>query len=226
MKHNLNYLFIYCTFVPAENSLNAQPIQCVNVACKFLQTFSIMTNNQLLDKILQLYLMDRHWELTNNPIRKQLSFSKMAKSQEPTIEEWRIKFLKDQLFADKFLEYSEYGDGEPYKLTDPGMKAAQNGWYVPQSLKGEEEKIIRTETIKDFNRSKKAVNISIIAIIVPTIISLGALWLSRQQPTTEEVQQVKEQVRKLKGQLDQQKTTLDSLTIISVDTLKKANPDK
>src|SRR6185312_10035281 len=25
MNQNLNYLFVYCTFVPAENSLNAQP---------------------------------------------------------------------------------------------------------------------------------------------------------------------------------------------------------
>jgi len=25
MNYNLNYLFVYCTFVPAEKSLNAQP---------------------------------------------------------------------------------------------------------------------------------------------------------------------------------------------------------
>jgi cell division protein FtsL len=170
--------------------------------------------------------MDRQLELSGNPLHNKITFAKIVKSQDPTIEDWQIKFLKEQLFADKFLEYAKYGDGEPFTLTPAGIKAAQTGWYVAHSEKGEQEKIIRTETIKDFNRSRKAVNISIIAIIVPTIISLGALWLSRQQPTTEEVQQVKERVHKLNSKLDQQKTTLDSLTKLFGDTLKKVNHGK
>ena len=185
-----------------------------------------MTNNQLLDTILKLYLMARQWELSKNPLHQKITFAKVVKSQESTIEEWQIQFLKEQLFADKFLQNAKYGDEEPYTLTDTGVKAAQTGWYVPHSEKGGQERTIRTETIKDFSRSKRALNISIIAIIVPTLISLIVLWLSSRQPTTEEVRQVKEQVFKLKVQFDQQKKTLDSFTTLFGDTLKMANHDK
>lgn len=34
MNHNLNYLFVYCTFVPAENSLNPSHRQAAAVSSK------------------------------------------------------------------------------------------------------------------------------------------------------------------------------------------------
>ena len=165
--------------------------------------------------------MDRQWELSGNPLHKKLTFSKVVKSQDPTIEEWEIKFLKDQLFADKFLEYAKYGGEEPYKLTDIGVKAAQTGWYASLSEKNEQEKIIRTETIKDFKRSKKALTISIIAIIVPTIISIYTLWASKRQDNSEEVKQLKQQLNSIQQEQLKQQKTLHSLQVIPVDTLKK-----
>ena len=185
-----------------------------------------MTNNQLLDTILKLYLTDRQWELSSNPLHKKLTFAKVVKSQDPTIEDWQIKFLKDQLFADKFLEYAKYGDGEPFKLTDAGIKAAQTGWYVTLQEKNEQEKIIRAETIKSLKRSKTALTVSIFAIIIPTIISLYSLWTSKLSATKEELQQLQERVKKLESSKTEAKTTSNDLETTSFDQLKKVNPCK
>lgn len=166
--------------------------------------------------------MDRQLELSGNPLHNKITFAKVVKSQDPTIEDWQIKFLKEQLFADKFLEYAKYGDGEPFALTPDGVKAAQTGWYVPHSEKGEQEKIIRTETINDFRRSKKALTISIFAIIVPTILSIYTLLTTKQQDNTEEVKQLKLQLDTIRQEQLNQKMTIHSLQTVSADTLKKA----
>ena len=181
-----------------------------------------MTNNQLLDIILKLYLQDKQWALSGDPRHSRLTFAKVVKSQDPIIEDWQIMFLKEQLFADKFLQYAKYGDEEPYTLTDTGVKAAQTSWYVPLQENNEQQKTIRTETIKDFSRSRNALIISIIAIIVPTLISLYTLWLNKQQDNTEEVKQLKQQLDTIRQEQLRQQKTLHSLQAVSADTLKKA----
>src|SRR5665213_4822 len=45
MNQNLNYLFVYYTFAPAESSLNSLPCQCVSVSTHFEMTraFAILS---------------------------------------------------------------------------------------------------------------------------------------------------------------------------------------
>lgn len=185
-----------------------------------------MTNNQLLDIILKLYLQDKQWSLSGDPRHSRLTFAKIVKSQVPDIEPWRIDFLKQQLFADKFLKYAKYGDEEPFSLTDDGVKAAQSSWYVALQEKTEQEKIIRAETIKSLRRSKTALRISIFAFIIPTIISLYTLWTNKQAPTTEELRQLQKRIEKLESSKTSTRTTSNDLEKVVADTLKKVDVGK
>jgi hypothetical protein len=185
-----------------------------------------MTNNELLDIILKLYLQARQWKLSGDPRHSRLTFEKVVKSQEPDIELWRIQILKDQLFSDKFLKYAKYGDEEPFSLTEDGVKAAQNGWYVPLQEKTEQEKIIRAETIKSLRGSKTALRISIFAFIIPTLISLYSLWTNKQVTTTEELRQLQKRIDKLESSKTSTKTTSNDLEKVGADSLKTVEADK
>ena len=185
-----------------------------------------MTNNKLLDIILKMYLMDRHWELSENPLHQKLTFSKIAKSQDPTIEEWRIKFLKDQLFSDKFLEYAKYGDEEPYTLTSAGIKAAQIGWYVPMETNRILDKETKEQNLKNLKRSKAAIIISILAIIIPTLISLYILFTNKQQTTQEQFQELQRRVQKLESKKIEVKPTSKALETLGSDASRMNFFDK
>ncbi|MEO8862326.1 MAG: hypothetical protein ABI358_12925 [Ginsengibacter sp.] len=54
MNHNLRYLFVYCIFVPAGNSLNAQPSPMRNRKLQLALSFYMNTflPNYLLRKVL------------------------------------------------------------------------------------------------------------------------------------------------------------------------------
>ncbi len=199
--------------------------QAVTLPASFTDRL-IMTNNQLLDTILKLYLQDKQWTLLGDPRHSKLSFAKIVKSQDPTIEEWQIKFLKEQLFADKLLMYAKYGDKEPYTLTPAGVKAAQTSWYVPTENNRILEQQIKEQTLKSLKRSKTALTISIFAIVVPTLISLYSLWTSKQSATTEELQKLQQRIEKLESSKTGAKTTSNASGITVVDTLKKATIHK
>jgi hypothetical protein len=173
-----------------------------------------MTNNELLDKILYSYLYGLKLKLEKDPRYKRLSFKLVAKAQEKGIDDWHIDFLKKQLFADGFLKQSGFGDGEPYELTDAGIKAAQVGWYKENATEKQTEKEIRKQTLANLKRSKLSLTISIFAIIVPTIISLYSLWTSKQSPTIEEQKELKQRIENLENSRNEH-------NVILVDSLKK-----
>jgi hypothetical protein len=182
-----------------------------------------MTHNKLLDAILTSYLYGLRLKLDKDPRYKKLSFNLVAKAQEPTIDEWHIEFLKKRLFDDGFLEYAKYGDGEPYELTPAGIKAAQTNWYSSNEEEKRLDKEIKQQTLLSLKRSKDAKIISIIAIIIPTLISIYALWLTKQQDNTEEVKQLKQQLDTIRQEQLRQQKTLHFLQAGSVDTSQKAN---
>jgi len=156
-----------------------------------------MTNNQLQDIILKLYLQNRQGALEGNPLHTKVTFAKIVKSQEPKIEEWRIAFLKDQLFADNFLENAKYGDNEPFSLTSAGIKAAQNGHYVPNESNRLLDNQTKIENLKSLKRSKGALTIAILALIISTLVSLYSLWNSNDSVPTQDFKQLQERVNKL-----------------------------
>lgn len=185
-----------------------------------------MTHNKLLDAILSSYLFGLRLKLDKDPRYKKLSFNLVAKAQEPTIDEWHIEFLRKRLFDDGFLEPAKYGDAEPYELTPTGIKAAQTNWYTSQAEEKRLDKEIKEQTLLSLRRSRDAKVISIFAIVVPTLISIYALYLTKQQDNTEEVKQLKQQINTIQQeQLNQQKT-LRSLQTVPVDTSKKVKNNK
>jgi hypothetical protein len=184
-----------------------------------------MTKNNLLDAILSSYLWGQKLKLEKDPKYKKLSFRLVVKAQEPTIDDWQIEFLKKQLFDDGFLEVAKYGDEEPYELTPSGIKAAQTRLYSNTEADKQKENEIKDHTLAELKRSKYSLLIAILAFIIPTIISVYTLWTGKQQPTTEEVQELRQRIQKL--ELDNAtKTTLGVSATISADTLKKENSNK
>jgi len=185
-----------------------------------------MTNNQLLDAILSCYLFNEKLQHTHPTASKKMNFSLISKSQLPEIEDWRIEFLRKQLFNDGFLENSKYGDPEPYTLTPTGLKAAQNNSYRRNEEDSQVDKEIKLQTLLSLKRSKTAVTISIFAIVIPTLISLAALWLSIKQSPTEELNKLQQRIDKLESSKIEAKTTSNALGTTSFDTLKKATNHK
>lgn len=169
-----------------------------------------MTNNELLDKILYAYLHGLKLKLDKDPKYSRLTFKLVVKAFDKEIEEWHIDFLRKQLFDDGLLECGKYGDGEPYELTPKGIKAAQNGgWYRNSAEERQSDKEIKSETLSNFKRSKTSLIISIFAIIIPTVISLYSLWISKQSPTKEEVQQLQQRIEKFENSKNGHNEILD-----------------
>jgi hypothetical protein len=185
-----------------------------------------MTNNQLLDAILTCYLFNEKLKHTDPNVSKKLTFAFIAKAQLTDIDEWRIEFLRKQLFNDGYLEYAKYGNGEPYILTASGIKAAQNNAYIKTEEDKQLDKELKLQTLLSLKRSKTAITISIFAIAIPTLISLYSLWTSKQSATTEEFQQLEERVKKLENSKTEAKTTSNVSVKAFSDTLKKANTNK
>ena len=132
-------------------------------------------------------------KLDKDPRYSRLTFNLVVKAFDKEIEDWHLKFLRKQLFDDELLQNSKYGDGEPYELTPKGIKAAQTGgWYRNLSAEREFNQKIKTETLKSLKRSKTSLIISIIAIIIPTFISLYGLWLSNKSVKPVELQKLQQ----------------------------------
>jgi hypothetical protein len=184
-----------------------------------------MTNNHLLDAILSSYLWGQKLKLENDPKYKRLKFRLVVLAQDPTADDWQIDFLKKQLFNDGFLEIPKNGDEEPYELTPLGIKAAQTRLYSNTELDKDTEKEIKRRTLADLNRSKYSLAIAILALIIPTIISFYTLWTNKQQPTLEEVQELRQRIHKLELKTEAKATAIVSTTTF-FDTLKKANSKK
>lgn len=189
-----------------------------------------MTNNKFLDAILASYLFNEKLRHTHPHESKKLTFEFIAKAQLPEVEDWRIEFLRKQLISDGFLEYAEFGDGVTYTLTPTGIKAAQLNWYSKNEEETQLDKDIKKQTLLSLKRSKDAKTISIWAIIVPTLISIGTFIYvvikNEKQSNIKQVQQFKQQVDTIRLKQLKQQRTLDSLQSASPDTSQKVMSDK
>jgi len=146
-----------------------------------------MTNNELLDTILQSYLYDLYLKLSNIPWDKKRTFEFIAKKQDPGIEEWHIKFIKKQLLDDGFLEPAKINGPEPYNLTPIGIKAAKMGHYKQTERKLNIEEEISKQTIANLKRSKKSLIIAICALVISTSMSLISLLNNKHNKAIEDI---------------------------------------
>lgn len=137
-----------------------------------------MKNTKILDSILHSYLYGEKLKLEGNPLYHKMTFEYIFKSttrgENFQVEPWQMEFLKLTLLNDGFIRLPDSGI-EPYELTKEGIKAAQISWYSKSAQDIEIEKEIKSLTISDLKRSKKNLNIAILALIIPTIISIYSL---------------------------------------------------
>lgn len=180
-----------------------------------------MTNNELLDAILYSYLVGIKLKFENSPEYKKLTFDFIAKAQDPDLEEWQLKFLRQTLINDGFIEPAKISGPEPYNLTPTGIKAAQTGWYkkTEKDLRTKEE--ITKQTLADFKRSKISLIVAIMAFIIPTIISIYTFQVNKHQPTREELQELQQRIEKLESLKNVANKDTTSIDGNASDLLKK-----
>jgi hypothetical protein len=177
-----------------------------------------MTHPEKLNAVLHILLNNQRAILDRKPIDKRMTFEFICKTVAEVSEKWEVEYLRNILLNDGYIKMGEFGDGEPPVITHPGIKFIQAGGYKQQAEDRELEQQIKRQTLTSLKRSRDAKIISIIAIIVPTIISIYALWISKQQPTIEELRQWKQQLDTTTIQIHQQKNSLDSIGKILNDT--------
>lgn len=153
-----------------------------------------MTHDETLDALLHCYAYAETLRLSKNGAYKNYIFRNIALSHNPDLSDWNIEFLKNRLFDDGFLKEAPYGDAEPYILTPEGIKAAQRGHYTKSTKKAEMEDEIDALTVRSLKDSRRALVISIVAFLVPTLISIYPLLKDEDNP---------HQIEKLKKQVDQ-----------------------
>lgn len=156
-----------------------------------------MTDNELLDKILDSYLHSEKLSQDNDSMYRKMTFDSVIKTHEPTVDSWRIEFLKSKLFNDNFLTKAKTSRGEPFRLTSLGVEAAQTNWYSSLAAGKQKEDDIKDNTLVEFKRSKYSLIIAILSFIISTFISLYTLWVNKQQPTKAEVQVLHQRIQKL-----------------------------
>jgi hypothetical protein len=185
-----------------------------------------MTNNNLLDAILTSYLWGQKLKLEKHPKYNRLSFRLVVKTHDPTADEWQIEYLKKQLLDDGFLEIAkyEYGNEGQYELTTSGIKAAKSRWYSKFSADKQKEDEIKENTLSNLKRSKYSLVISILALIIPTIISIYTILIDNKQPIIDQIKELNKRIRKLELDKVNNKTSTLSTTIFS--NLLKKNTNK
>ena len=185
-----------------------------------------MTNDELLDRILQTYLWSNKLAHDNFEKYEKLNFVLIVKSLKPDAPQWQINIFRQTLLGDKFLHSLYPNANEPYVLTTEGIKAAQIGWYTKQTSDRQTDDELKKHTIADLKRSKQSLFISILAFIVPTIFSVYTLWTGNQQATKSELQELHLQIQKLELEIEAKTTSIDSATVRAGDLKKESDSTK
>lgn len=163
-----------------------------------------MKNTKILDSILHSYLYGQKLKLEGNPLYNKMTFEYIFKSttrgENFHVEPWQMEFLKLTLLNDGFIRLPESGV-EPYELTKEGIKAAQISWYNKSAQDIEIEKEIKSLTINDLKRSKKNLTIAILALIIPTILSIYSVVQTGQNNKEDEIKNLKNELQQIKAEL-------------------------
>ena len=163
-----------------------------------------MTNNQILDSVLGCYLYGQKLKLEGNSQYNKMTFEFIVKSQTNgggfKIDPWQMEFLKQTLLNDGFITLPKSGI-EPYELTKEGIKAAQNGWYKKNEKNIEIDEKIKSLTIENFKHSKKSLIVSILALIIPTVLSIYNLIQVSNNSKDQEIEKLKKEIIEIQSEL-------------------------
>lgn len=176
-----------------------------------------MTHFEKLDTILFVLLDSQRLNLQKAPTPKRLTFDFICKTVAEVQEQWEVDYLKQRLLDDDYIKFGDYGDGEPPKITPKGIKFMQTGGYRQQDQDLQLHRENQEQNLKSLKRSKTSLWVSVIAIIIPTLISLYTLWKNSQQPTIEEMNKLKNKVDSI--QKEQIELAKRKIPTVAVDTL-------
>lgn len=184
-----------------------------------------MTHNEKLNAVLHILLNNQRLTLENKPIDRRMTFDFICRTVAEATEKWEVEFLRNILLNDGHIEMGKYGDGEPPNITHPGIKFIQDGGYRQLAEDREQDRLIKTETIKSLKSANKALwtsYISMVGTVGAAIISLIALLTTREQATTEEVNKLTQRIDTMTLELRQTQSTLDS--VVSSATKSDTTP--
>jgi hypothetical protein len=143
-----------------------------------------MTHQEKLNSLLHVLLYLQRKVVVNTPMNKKITFAWLCKTVAETEDQWEVEFLRQILLNDGYIIAGRFGDGEPPEITHSGIKFIQTGGYIKEKEQKELDEKIKAETLKSLHRSRTAIIISVIAIVVPTAISLFTLLETRKEHKT------------------------------------------
>lgn len=180
-----------------------------------------MTHPEKLNSLLYVLHWTHRKVLTNQPVSKKITFDWLCRTVAEVTEDWEVEYIKQRLLTDGYIKMGDFGDEEPPILTPAGIKYIQAGGYVQEAKDRDLDKITKLENLKNLKRSKTALWISILAFIIPTLISLYGILANKELPTKQQFQELQERIKKLESSKTETKTTSKALETMSFDTLKK-----
>lgn len=149
-----------------------------------------MTYSDKLNAILYVLLNNKRD--VSNP---KLNFKFICETVSEVREEWEMTYLKEILINDGYVtDFSNLL--ELPKITHLGVKFIQDGGYVEDSENKKLDKIIKVETLKNLKRSKTAIIISVISLLVTIMLGILNIWTSNQ------LENKKEELELLKKRID------------------------
>lgn len=180
-----------------------------------------MTLYEKLDAILNGYLGWHVLKLKGDPRHKNMTFSLAVKTLCPDTEEWEKSYIRDRLINDGYLEAISNEDLEDLELTPKGIVFRVENGYVASQNEIKKDRKIKDETLNGLKRSKWALIISIFAIIIPAIISVFVFQENKQQPTRQELQELRQRIEKLESLKNEANKDTTSSFGSASDLLKK-----
>ncbi len=186
-----------------------------------------MTHFEKLNSILHVLLATESNLFAGKRLHGVLTLEFICYKVAQASDEKEVQFLSKRLLSDEYVQIDLVDNWQKPSLTPSGIKFIQAGGYVREQKERELDLQLRQQNLESQKRSKSALVISIVAIVVPSVISIGAILMTSAGPTKEEVYELRATVEKLTDQHYQQQRVLDSLRIVTTSTTNtKAEPNK
>lgn len=126
-----------------------------------------MTRNQKLDQILRILKWRLYKKHQDDPSVRKMTIDLILTSSCVEKDDAETKYLIGILEGDGFIIKDKNGEGNLYDITREGERFIDVvGGYEKQQIEIENKRIIDKLTIKSLKRSKWALWVSIIAILV------------------------------------------------------------
>jgi hypothetical protein len=133
-----------------------------------------MTHEQKLNKILNGLLSRLSKRLSDKTDDKRLTFEFLCNVLFPyeDIQKWEMEHLKNRLIYDGYITFIDVSGIQLPDITQKGIKFMQKGGYEESAKMHNIEKEIKKETLKEIQRGKISIIISIISLIIAIVSCL------------------------------------------------------